>query len=53
MFYFSRAFEYFGGVPQECLYDNMKTVIIRRNGYGRGKHQLNALFEDFAKHCLL
>lgn len=47
----SRAFEYFGGVPQECLYDNMKTVIIRRNGYGRGKHQFNALFEDFAKHC--
>ena len=45
------AFEYFGGVPQECLYDNMKTVIIRRNGYGRGKHQFNALFEDFAKHC--
>ena len=24
-------FEYFGGVPQECLYDNMKTVILRRN----------------------
>ena len=45
------AFEYFGGVPQECLYDNMKTVIIKRNGYGRGKHQFNALFEDFAKHC--
>lgn len=45
------AFEYFGGVPSECLYDNMKTVIIKRNGYGRGKHQFNALFEDFAKHC--
>jgi hypothetical protein len=45
------AFAYFGGVPKECLYDNMKTVIIKRNGYGRGKHQFNALFEDFAKHC--
>jgi transposase len=45
------AFEYFGGVPMECLYDNMKTVIIKRNGYGRGKHKFNPLFEDFAKHC--
>ena len=45
------AFKYFGGVPLECLYDNMKTVIIKRNAYGYGKHQLNALFEDFAKHC--
>jgi transposase len=45
------AFNYFGGVPQECLYDNMKTVIIKRNAYGFGKHQFNALFEDFSKHC--
>lgn len=45
------AFNYFGGVPEECLYDNMKTVIIKRNTYGYGKHQLNGLFEDFAKHC--
>lgn len=45
------AFKYFEGVPLECLYDNMKTVIIKRNAYGYGKHQLNALFEDFAKHC--
>jgi transposase len=45
------AFEYFGGVPLECLYDNMRTVIIKRNAYGRGKHKLNPLFEDFAKHC--
>ncbi|UCN00153.1 IS21 family transposase [Sulfurimonas sp. SWIR-19] len=45
------AFRYFGGVPLECLYDNMRTVIIKRNVYGRGKHKLNPLFEDFAKHC--
>lgn len=45
------AFKYFGGVPQEGLYDNMKTVIIKRNAYGYGKHKLNAMFEDFAKHC--
>ena len=45
------AFTYFGGVTKECLYDNMKTVIIKRNAYGYGKHQLNSMFEDFAKHC--
>ena len=45
------AFAYFGGVPEECLYDNMKTVILERNAYGRGKHRFNPLFEDFAKHC--
>ena len=46
------AFNYFGGVPQEALYDNMKTVIIKRNAYGSGKHKFNAQFQDFAqKHC--
>jgi transposase len=45
------AFRYFGGVPIECLYDNMKTVIMKRNVYGYGKHKFNAMFEDFSKHC--
>jgi transposase len=45
------AFRYFNGVPEHGLYDNMKTVIIKRNKYGYGKHKLNPLFEDFAKHC--
>lgn len=45
------AFNYFGGVPQEALYDNMKTVIIKRNAYGYAKHKFNPLFEDFVKHC--
>ena len=46
------AFEYFGGVPKEALYDNMKTVIIKRNAYGKGKHKFNEQFRDFAeKHC--
>jgi len=46
------AFSYFGGVPKEGLYDNMKTVIIKRNAYGRGKHKFNEQFRDFAqKHC--
>ena len=46
------AFSYFGGVPAEGLYDNMKTVIIKRNAYGLGKHKFNEQFRDFAeKHC--
>lgn len=45
------AFEYFGGVTSQILYDNMKTVIIKRNVYGRGKHKFNQQFEDFMKHC--
>jgi transposase len=46
------AFEYFGGVPKEGLYDNMKTVIIKRNAYGKGKHKFNEQFRDFGeKHC--
>lgn len=45
------AFSYFGGVPKDGLYDNMKTVIIKRNAYGRGKHKFNEQFRDFAKHC--
>lgn len=41
------AFQYFGGYPQELLYDNMKTVVLER----RDKHvRWNPLFEDFAKH---
>jgi len=46
------AFSYFGGIPKEGLYDNMKTVIIKRNVYGSGKHKFNEQFRDFAeKHC--
>lgn len=37
------AFEFFGGWPQEILYDNMKQV--RRN-----QEELNPLFVDFANH---
>lgn len=44
------AFEYFGGVPKSILYDNMKTVIIKRNSYSDGKHKLNPCLYDFAKH---
>ena len=29
------AFEYFGGVPRRCLYDNAKVVVLGRDGDGR------------------
>ena len=35
------AFEYFGGVPQQVLFDNAKSVIIERDHYGLGKHRWN------------
>lgn len=44
------AFAYFQGVPRESLYDNMKTVILQRNAYGRGLHQFHPGLWDLAKH---
>ena len=35
------AFVYFGGVAREVLFDNMKTVVLERNAYGRGQHRLH------------
>jgi transposase len=45
------AFLAFGGVAREVLYDNMRTVVIERNGYGRGRHRFHPGFLDFARHC--
>ena len=36
------AFEYFGGVPGEVLFDNAKSVIIERDCYGPGLHRWHA-----------
>ena len=44
------AFESFGGVVREVLYDNMKTVVIERDAYGPGKHRFHATLWDLAKH---
>jgi transposase len=44
------AFLAFGGVPREVLYDNMRTVVIERNTYGRGVHRFHAGFLDYARH---
>ena len=45
-----RAFEYFGGVPRTVLYDNVRTVVLQRDAYGRGEHRYHATFLDFAAH---
>lgn len=41
------AFGFFGGIPAEILYDNMKNVVIKRL---IGKVQWNKEFEGFAMH---
>ena len=46
-----RAFLAFGGVPREVLYDNMRTVVLERDRYGRGQHRFHPGFLDFAGHC--
>ncbi|EQB38746.1 hypothetical protein M947_08715 [Sulfurimonas hongkongensis] len=44
-----KAFEYFGGVPQTLLYDNLKSVVISRDKYGKNQHGFNNDFLEFAK----
>ena len=41
------AFRYFGGYPEEILYDNMKQVVIKRL-LKQEDSTLNRRFEDFA-----
>lgn len=43
------AFAYFGGITQHILFDNLKSVVIERNFYGKGAHKFNDEFLDFAK----
>ena len=42
-----RAFEFFGGMPSEILYDNMKNVVIKRLV---GKVEWNKTFLSFCLH---
>lgn len=44
------AFEFFDGVPKNILYDNMKTVVIKRNAYGQEQHKFHDKLWDYAKH---
>ncbi|NLM82560.1 MAG: transposase [Candidatus Methanoculleus thermohydrogenotrophicum] len=43
------AFEYFGGYTDEILYDNIKTVILKR-ALRADDNQWNPKFEDFFRH---
>ena len=45
------AFAYFQGVPRDVLYDNMKTVIDKRNAYGSGIHRFHPGLWDLAKQA--
>ena len=45
-----QAFDEFGGVPREVLYDNMRTVVLARNAYGKGQHRFHPGLRDFAHH---
>jgi transposase len=43
------AFNFFGGVPEEILYDNMKTVIIKKAFLSKDSIW-NQVFSDFSRH---
>lgn len=43
------AFEYFGGCPEEILYDNMKQVVVKR-ALRTGESEWNTLFKDFYEY---
>jgi transposase len=45
-----QAFDAFGGVPLEVLYDNMRTVVQTRNAYGHGLHRFHPGLKDLAHH---
>lgn len=49
------ALHYFGGVPQELLFDNTKCLMIERDAYGEGQHRWNAsrlaMSQDFGFKC--
>ncbi len=43
------AFEYFGGVTKEVLFDNAKAIMIERDAYGKGTHKWNSALLELAK----
>lgn len=45
------AFDYFGGVPEHVLFDNMKAVVIERDAYGEGKHRWNGELLALSDSC--
>ncbi|EHN8993901.1 IS21-like element ISEc57 family transposase [Salmonella enterica subsp. enterica serovar Infantis] len=43
------AFQFFGCVPKDVLFDNAKAIIIERDAYQDGQHRWNAKLLDCAK----
>ncbi len=43
------ALHYFGGVPEELLFDNAKCIMIERDAFGAGKHRWNASLLNMAR----
>ena len=46
----NRAFDFFGGVPREVLYDNTKIAVARI--LGNGKRKLTRIFSELLSHYL-
>jgi len=44
-----KAFDFFKGIPKNILYDNLKSVVLKRDAYGKGEHKFNEKFLDFSK----
>lgn len=42
------AFAYFGGVPEEVLFDNAGTIVTERDAYGEGEHRWHAALKAVA-----
>ena len=45
------AFDYFGGVTEQVLFDNAETVVVERDAYGLGRHRRHDRLKDLAKFC--
>jgi transposase len=45
------AFEHFGGVPEQVLFDNTKPVVLERDLYGPGLHRWHPGMLDLAEAC--
>jgi transposase len=44
-----KAFEYFGGVTEQILFDNIKTVVLKRK-YPSSESDYHPIFMDFRDH---
>jgi transposase len=43
------ALHYFGGVPQDLLFDNAKCIMIERDAFGEGQHRWNSHLLQLAR----